>query len=129
MPNLLDLQTFSSEKGSLTVFERILKEDIKRVFYIYGVNDETRGGHRHKIARNALCCVNGSCEVYINDGNDEFTFLLESPQKCLLVEPNDWHQMRNFSKDAILLVISDQYFDKDDFITEPYPLFELEIVE
>jgi dTDP-4-dehydrorhamnose 3,5-epimerase-like enzyme len=120
MPQLLTLQTFTSEKGSLTVFEKILQGDIKRVFYIYGVKDEVRGGHRQKIAKNALTCLYGSCKVYVNNGKEEQFFELDSPNKCLILEPEDWHQISNFSDNAVLLVLSDQYFDKDDFINEPY---------
>lgn len=34
MAKLLELQTYLSEKGSLTVFEKVLPKGIKRIFYI-----------------------------------------------------------------------------------------------
>lgn len=121
MPKLIELQTHSSERGSLTVFEKILPQGIKRVFYIYDAQGQTRGGHRHKNAWVALTCVSGSCEVYTNNGEIEMTYMLDSPSKCLLLEPNDWHQMSTFSDDAVLLVLSNQYYDKEDYIFEKYP--------
>lgn len=120
MPQLFTLQTFTSEKGSLTVFEKILQGDIKRAYYIYGISDNIRGGYRHKKAKNALTCVHGSCKVYVNNGKEEQYFELDSPNKCLILEPEDWHQISNFSDEAVLLVLSDQYYDKDDYIEEPY---------
>jgi hypothetical protein len=36
MAKLLQLSTFESDAGDLTVFEKILPGDIKRVFYIRG---------------------------------------------------------------------------------------------
>ena len=47
MAHLIDLQTFTDKRGNLTVIEKVIPFDIKRVFYIYGVDDSTRGGHRH----------------------------------------------------------------------------------
>jgi hypothetical protein len=38
-----------------------------------------------------------------------------------VLKPEDWHTMDQFSEDAILLVVSNQLYDKDDYIYEPYP--------
>ena len=45
MAHLIDLKTFTDKRGNLTVIERVIPFDIKRVFYIYGVDDSKRGGH------------------------------------------------------------------------------------
>ena len=47
MAKLLQLNTFESDAGDLTVFEKILPGEIKRVFYIRGREGHERGGHRH----------------------------------------------------------------------------------
>ena len=120
MAKLLELQTFFSEKGSLTVFEKVLPNGIKRIFYIYNAHNQLRGGHRHKLAYNALTCVSGSCKVYIHNGEIEETFILDSPEKCVLLEPRDWHTMYDFSENAVLLVLSDRYYEKEDYIYEKY---------
>ncbi len=120
MAKLLHLQTISSEKGNLTVFEKILHEGIKRIFYIYNAQNQVRGGHRHKLANNALTCVSGSCKVYVDNGVFTETIILDSPDKCLLLEPQDWHEMYDFSDDAVLLVLSDRFYEKEDYIYEKY---------
>lgn len=120
MAKFIQLQTFLSEKGSLTVFEKILQNGIKRIFYIYNAENQERGGHRHKLAHNALTCVSGSCKVYINDGERERIYELDSPEKCLLLEPQDWHTMYDFSTGAVLLVLSDRNYEKEDYIYEKY---------
>ena len=121
MPQLVELNTFTSESGCLTVFENIIPGAIQRVFYIYGVGEGTRAGHRHKQTWNALICLNGSCQVYCNDGETEQTYLLNDPKLCLILEPKDWHKMDAFTPDAILLVVSNQLYDQADYIDEPYP--------
>ena len=120
MAVLLELKTFLSEKGSLTVFERILPNGIKRIFYIYNVFNQVRGGHRHKLSFNALTCVSGTCKVYVHNGENEKIFILDSPDNCLLLEPRDWHTMYDFSENAVLLVLSDRFYEKEDYIYEKF---------
>lgn len=115
----IDLPTFEDERGSLTVIEKLLPFEIKRVYYIYNTSSQ-RGGHRHKRTIQALICLGGSCEVYVNDGQDETKFLLNEPSKCLLVEPKDWHTMDNFTDQSVLLVLASEYYDKNDYIDEKY---------
>jgi len=120
MPKLLQLDTFHSDSGNLTVFEKVIPGTIKRVFYIYGAADLKRGGHRHHKAWNALICIHGSCHIYCNNGETEEDFTLDDPATCLVLEPTDWHIMDSFSKDSILLVLSNEYYDRADYIDEPY---------
>src|SRR5690606_19432304 len=86
----------------------------------YGAEHATRGGHRHYQTYNALICIKGSCHVYSTDGIIEEHFLLNSPSTCLILEPKDWHVMDEFTEDAILLVLSNQNYDRSDYIDEPY---------
>ena len=125
MPKIVELNTFNTGSGNLTVFEKIIPGTIKRVFYIYGSGDMSRGGHRHHKAWNALICITGSCRVYSNDGETEEFFMLDNPVSCLILEPKDWHIMDSFSNDAILLVLSNEYYDQADYIDEPYLLNQL----
>ncbi|AFK05286.1 WxcM-like domain-containing protein [Emticicia oligotrophica DSM 17448] len=120
MASLIELQTFSSEVGNLTIIEKVLKNGIKRIFYIYNAFNQVRGGHRHKLTYNALTCVSGSCKVYVNNGKIEEEYILDSPDKCLLVEPEDWHTMYDFTENAVLLVLSDRNYEKEDYIYERY---------
>ncbi|MCD6433652.1 MAG: FdtA/QdtA family cupin domain-containing protein [Sulfurimonas sp.] len=121
MAKLINLPTISDERGSLSVIERIADFDIKRVYYIYNTDGKQRGGHRHKKTRQLLICISGSCSVFCeNSLKEKSSFELDSPQKCLIVEAEDWHNMQDFSKDAVLLVLASEYYDEDDYIDERY---------
>ena len=119
MAYTIELPTFNDERGNLTVVEKLLPFDIKRFYYIYDVNSK-RGGHRHKKTIQALICLGGSCEIYVNNGQKEETILLDRADKCLILDPKDWHTMDNFSKGSTLLVFSSEYYDVDDYIDEGY---------
>lgn len=119
MPQLINLPTYG-DIGRLSVFEKILPNDIKRVFYIYNVPaGEQRAKHGHKKTWNALVPVKGSCRVSVTDSQkNETQIILSSPDQCLIIHPGEWHIMDNFSEDAVLLVMSNEYYDKNDYFFE-----------
>jgi dTDP-4-dehydrorhamnose 3,5-epimerase-like enzyme len=119
MANLIQISTISDERGSLCVIEDQLGFSIKRVFYIFNTPHNTvRGGHAHKKTKMALICLGGSCDIHIHSSESEKILHLDSPTKCLLLEPSDWHTMENFSSDATLLVLASEKYDPDDYIYE-----------
>ena len=121
MAYLINLQTRSDDRGDLTVIEKILPFDIKRAFFIYNINKNMeRGGHRHKATCQGLICINGACIVISENGKIKEKYLLDSPEKCLILEPEDWHIMKDFKNNTILLVLASEYYDKDDYIYDKY---------
>jgi dTDP-4-dehydrorhamnose 3,5-epimerase-like enzyme len=120
MAYLIDLKTFTDKRGNLTVIEKTIPFHIKRIFYIYGVDDSIRGGHRHHQTIQAAICIKGSCRIKNNNGIKKENFILDAPHKCLILEPADWHQMDAFTPDSILMVLASAYFDENDYIFEPY---------
>ena len=119
MAYLINLPTFNDSRGSLTVLEKLLPFEIKRLYCIYNVTD-IRGGHRHKNNVQAFICLGGKCEIFIKNGTKNTTFILDRPEKCLIVEAKDWHTMDKFSKGSSLLVLSSEYYDKNDYIYTEY---------
>ena len=120
MPELLNLKTFTDNRGNLTVIEKTIPFVIKRIFYIYGVDQSVRGGHRHRQTIQAAICIKGSCRIYCNNNTVKEYFALDKPYKCLILNPEDWHTMEQFSEDAILMVLASEYFDPEDYIYQPY---------
>jgi dTDP-4-dehydrorhamnose 3,5-epimerase-like enzyme len=118
--HLINLKTLCDQRGNLTVIEKVIPFDIKRIFYIYGVDSSVRGKHRHKRTIQAATCLQGKCTIWNNDGKKKEEFILDSPDKCLILKPADWHKMYNFSPDAILMVLASEYFDANDYIFEEY---------
>lgn len=120
MASLINLKTFTDKRGNLTVIEKVIPFEIKRIFYIYGVDGSERGGHRHKKTIQAAICLKGSCRIFNDNSKVREEFLLDSPDKCLLLMPEDWHKMYDFTPDAILMVLASEFFDEKDYIFEPY---------
>lgn len=115
MPRIITLKTISSSKGLTTVIEKILPFKIKRVYFIYGFKS-VRGYHKHKKTTQALVCINGSCVIHI-DGKKKRKFKLNKKNKCLILNPEDWHTINGNDK-TVLLVMASHYFDVKDYIYE-----------
>jgi len=122
MARLLDLKTFSDSRGNLTVIEKVIPFEIKRIFYIYGVDNSVRGRHRHKKTIQAAISIKGKCRILSQSGIDYPVeeFSLDTASKCLILQPEDYHWMDNFSEDCILMVLASEYFNETDYIFEPY---------
>jgi dTDP-4-dehydrorhamnose 3,5-epimerase-like enzyme len=116
----VDITTFGNESGKLSVLEqRNFPFNIKRLYYIHGVDPkQPRGFHAHKATHQMAICVNGSCDIFMDDGNNKVKLKLNSPEKGLLIEPWIWHEMHNFSADCVLLVLASDIYDESDYIRD-----------
>lgn len=118
---LFEIKPFSDEDGFLAVLEeeKQIPFKIKRVFYEYGVNKNClRGKHANRKSRFCLIAVSGSCDVIVEDGSSKITYQLDKPYKVLFLDKMVWKTMTNFSKDCVLLVLSDSLYDKDEYIRD-----------
>ena len=110
------------ERGQLIAIEseRQVPFDIKRVFYIYGTKENIpRGNHSHYKTKQYLISVAGSCKVTLDDGKgSKATYDLDAPNKGLFQDALIWGTMHDFSEDNVLLVFADDYYDKEDYITD-----------
>jgi hypothetical protein len=114
------LKLHSTGTGGLVGSSGLMPGHIRRLFYIYQVGQAVRGGHRHHQAWHALLCVRGSCRVYVQTRQQETTYGLCRPDEWLVLSPADWHLMDQFTPDAILLVLSNEYYDPADYVYDPY---------
>ena len=121
----ISLDVKGDSRGKLVVFQRDnnIPFDIKRVFYIYGTqNDKSRGYHAHSVTRELLVATSGSVIVNCEWKNKKQSFILDSPDKGLLIDGMVWHTMDNFTSDCVLMVLADTYYDEADYIRD-YDVF------
>ncbi|MNW43898.1 TDP-4-oxo-6-deoxy-alpha-D-glucose-3,4-oxoisomerase [compost metagenome] len=118
---LIEVTELGDERGLLTVIEgnNSIPFEINRVFYIYKtLSGIRRGFHAHYKTRQALISISGSCKVYLDNTKRKTDILLDSPTKVLILEPNDWHEMYDFSPDCVLLVLASHLYDAEDYIRD-----------
>ncbi len=120
MPKIIFLNKITDKRGSLTSIENEINFKIKRVYYLYNLSKYDRGGHRHKKTKQALISINGGCSVLCSNGLTKKKFKLNKPNKCLILEPEDWHILSEFKKNTVILVLASHKYDIKDYIFESY---------
>ena len=109
------------DRGNLISLEenKNIPFDIKRVYYIFDTKDGVRRGfHAHKNLEQVLVCVNGSCEILLDDGKEKSITKLENRNEGLFIEKMVWREMFNFSADCVLMVLASVYYFEDDYIRD-----------
>jgi hypothetical protein len=115
LPLVLDM------RGNLSVaeFDKHLPFAPKRYFVVFAVpNSRIRGEHAHKKLHQFLVCVNGSCSLMVDDGQNRDEILLNRPNIAVHLTPLIWAAQYNYSADAILLVFASENYDADDYIRD-----------
>lgn len=109
------------ERGNLVVIEgdQDIPFSIKRVFYMYGSDpDIIRGQHANRRSSFVLINVSGTSKVRITNGKEEIIVVLDKPRMGIYIPPMFWKDMYDFSSDSVLLVLSDEHYDANEYIRE-----------
>lgn len=118
---LIDLPVLGDERGALVALEANshIPFSIVRVYYIYDTaQGVARGFHAHKALKQVAICLKGSCRFVMDDGENKQDVILATPNKGLLIDSMQWHEMHDFSDDCVLMVLADQVYDESDYIRE-----------
>ena len=130
---LLDFDFKGDERGKLIALEGASSQipfEVKRFYYIYDTTPGTvRGKHAHKELKQVLICPSGACTIVCEmpDGSRS-EYRLDWPNKGLLIEGLVWREMKEFSKDAVLMVLASEHYDESDYIRN-YDLFKQAALE
>ena len=119
--NVYELSKFGDERGFLIPIEQgnNINFDIKRIFYIYNTSPNAlRGAHANKFSEFLIIAVSGSCKVLVDDGIKKEVINLDKPNMALYLNKMVWKEMYDFSNDAVLLVISNKKYNKDEYIRD-----------
>ncbi|WP_321311722.1 FdtA/QdtA family cupin domain-containing protein [Halarcobacter sp.] len=118
---LIDFKINGDNRGSLIAIENNhnVPFDIKRVYYIFDTKkDVRRGFHAHKNLKQLAISVSGSCKFLLDNGKDKEYIELNSPNQGLLLDGLVWREMFDFSEDCVLLVLTNEYYDENDYIRD-----------
>lgn len=122
LAEILDFPQKGDERGHLVIVEsdKDVPFEIKRIFYIYG-SDSTvvRGQHANKKSEFVLINVSGTSKVRVKDGRgNEAIFDLNRPHTGIYLPKMVWKDMYDFSSDSVLLCLSSEHYDPDEYIRD-----------
>ena len=127
---MLEFPQHGDERGHLVVVEGLkdVPFEIKRRFYIYGSDaNVVRGRHANRKSEFVLINVCGSCKVKTVEINgDTQVFVLDKPHTGIYIPQMVWKDMYDFSPDSVLLVLSNEAYDPDEYIRD-YDAFVKEV--
>lgn len=119
---MLSFPQHGDQRGHLVVVEggKDIPFEIKRMFYIYG-SDRTvvRGCHANRRSEFVLINVAGQSKVRVDDGRgNEAVFAINRPHTGLYLPRMIWKDMYDFSPDSVLLALSNEPYDPDEYIRD-----------
>jgi len=111
------------ERGKLIALEELsalVPFEVKRVYYSYDTQPgSVRGNHAHKNLCQLVICVSGAftfvCEM--PDGT-RTEHRMDWPNKGLIVEGMVWREIKEFSKDSVMLVLASEHYNEADYIRD-----------
>ena len=117
---IIEFPQKGDDRGHLVVIEGMkdIPFDVKRAFYIYDSDrDVVRGKHANRRSQFVLINVSGTSRVRVDYGNGKKEdFNLDRPHIGVYIPKMLWKEMYDFSEDSVLLVLSDEYYDPDEYI-------------
>lgn len=116
---ILKFDDLGDERGKLVVIEgnKSIPFEIKRVFYIYDSDSSViRGQHANRESDFVLINVAGNSKVRITDTKEEFIVKLNKPMMGVYIPKMIWKDMYDFSKDSVLLVLSNTHYNSKEYI-------------
>ena len=119
----ITLEARGDARGQLIPLEGMSAEvpfEVRRAYFIFDTTPGTvRGKHAHRNLSQVLVCVSGACtvECELQDGTRS-THRLDWPTKGLVIEGLVWREMKEFSKDAVLLVLASAHYEPADYIRD-----------
>lgn len=91
--------------------------EIKRIYHISMATTKLpRGFHAHQKTQQVIFCLQGSVRIVLDNGKKRSEVVLDKPNIGLFIDKMVWHEMHNFKKNTILLVIASRIFETTDYI-------------
>ena len=115
------IENFLDSRGELSFgqYSKHIPFKPTRFFYIKEVpNNIMRGQHAHKVCQQFLIALNGSIDVFLDDGEDSILVNLNSSRLGLYIPKQIWGVQYSFTSDAILLVLASDNYDEFDYLND-----------
>jgi UDP-2-acetamido-3-amino-2,3-dideoxy-glucuronate N-acetyltransferase len=116
---LHEMRLVKDLRGELTAgeYERDVPFTPKRYFAVYNVpSREVRGEHAHKTCNQFIICIQGSCNVLLDDGRHRRELILDRPNLGMFMPALIWGTHHRYSNNTILLVFASEFYDPNDYI-------------
>lgn len=113
---LVDIPTFSDERGTISVLDKELPFEVKRVFWLHHISEgQKRGAHALLHGSEIMISIHGSFVVDLFDGKKEASIPLCDPSKGLLIRPGIWFTTHSYKEEGVSLVLASEEYTRDRY--------------
>jgi hypothetical protein len=115
----IDVENFRDHRGNLDIAELqfVEKFETKRIYYISTVPaGQSRGAHGHKELKQIFFALAGKFELTVTDGSVFETVEMKAHDVGYFLPAGYWRDLKEFSKDAVCLVLASEHYDEGDYI-------------
>lgn len=116
---LLEFDRIVDARGNLSFFENNnqIPFTIKQVEYFYDIpGGERFKGYACKKSQQVIVALSGSFDVLVHNGIERKCITLSRSYHGLYLPALMWRQVKNFSTNALALIVSDLPFNEGDFV-------------
>jgi len=107
---IMDLPSVEDERGILTVVEKDLPIEIKRIFYMHNIIKD-RGGHAHMYTYQIIIPIAGSFKMKLSDEEGSREIEMNDARKGVYVPRLVFVDFSAFSTGSVCLVLSSTIYD------------------
>lgn len=113
---LIDVPTFTDERGAISVMDKELPFQVRRVFWLHHIADgKNRGEHALLGSTEIIVAVHGSFVVDLDDTVSKTSVLLDSPDKGLVIRPGVWFRTHSYKNDGVSLILAEEEYARDKY--------------
>lgn len=113
---LVDVPTFTDERGAISVMDKELFFQVKRVFWLYHIIEgKDRGAHALLDSSEIMIAVHGSFIVDLDDSKNKTSIILNSPDKGLIIRPGIWFRTHSYKDNGVSLVLAEEEYARDKY--------------
>ena len=113
---LIDVPTFTDERGAISVLDKELPFQVKRVFWLHHiVEGKDRGAHALLDSNEIMVAVHGSFIVDLEDGTNKTSITLDDPSKGLMIRPGIWFRTHSYKDDGVSLILAEEEYARDKY--------------
>ena len=103
-------------RGRLTVIEKSLPFEVKRIATVEPTPDSKRGGYSFKSTDCAVVCLKGSCKAHLQSDSKRSEFTLDDSGKALFIESKQWRELYDFEPGTFLMFLYSKEYEKDELV-------------
>lgn len=114
--NLIDVPTFIDNRGAISVMDKELPFEVKRVFWLHHINEgRDRGAHALLDSAEIIIAIHGSFVVDLDDIKTKTSVLLDDPSKGLIIRPGIWFRTHSYKDDGVSLILASDEYARDKY--------------